>query len=229
MKGRGVYSLWNRCKGETVFLLGAGPSLLNFPLDWLLKKKTIVINGAIEIFPEPWIWLFVERAIAKIYGKELKSGKVRRLAVNRRFKWIEKFFKGKELYYLEWRKPLCAKFQKRGKIFWWNPEINYLPGHGSIATIGLSLACVLGARRVVMLGVDFSFGQKGEYYNEGIRRHKGPGRKSRALGAGLRSMKTGFKCGLWEQLDVFSICPYVAKKIPQIKAITPKEVLSFKR
>ena len=46
-----AFELWGRHAGETIYIIGTGPSQRLFPLDFLSDKITIGLNQAWKLLP----------------------------------------------------------------------------------------------------------------------------------------------------------------------------------
>lgn len=139
------------CKGQTLFLIGGGPSLKTMDLEPLKQHqdRVIVANNAYKIFPKAlvahhadfvwWEWnaLSFEETFNGKYRTTTGAGGT------------------KNCYSTEWcwlRKPKEEGLSK---------DVTAVHGMHAGHQI-LNIAYLLGAKRIVLLGYDFNFGPSGE-------------------------------------------------------------------
>jgi len=141
-----VIPLW---KGETVYIIGGGPSLKGFEWNKLRGKKTIALNKAIQFWPEAnavyWtdgrVWSWLKNDIIKFKGK--------------RFTLAPRSY------------PCEVTLLKRGKklgIEWSADSIAHGNNSGAAA---INLAIHLGAKRIILLGYDMGRHNKESHFHEG--------------------------------------------------------------
>lgn len=144
-----VTELYGKHKDQDIYIIGTGPSLRVFPLDYLKDKLTIGLNQA-------WRhghWTYMLTVHGELYLDWEKRQKTNKLKVGQKY-WIVSAFKP----------PLLAT---RHDSRWWvfasknslealdNPQF---PGclvvlHG-IQNTALHLAYHMGARNIFLIGVD---------------------------------------------------------------------------
>lgn len=136
---RGFDSLPRIWDGDTVFILGGGPSLRNFDFERLRGRQVIATNEAFLECPWARALCFVDINWWNKRGEEVK----------RRFRGM-----------LISRGPHRPRLQKDGVLccamktgLRWSTDPRMLAGSNS-GLVALNAACLMGAGRAVLLGFD---------------------------------------------------------------------------
>lgn len=147
--------------GETVFIVGGGPSLENFDLTGLAGRRVIAVNNAFKLLPEADIIFFADTRWWRWYGAEIPLDyKGRIVSV---CKMADKFRDPRIL-----RMGRDYRFDVRTK----NPNPVFLsddptalsgPDSGYMA---INLAYLFGATRIVLLGFDMGFSDGKAHWHE---------------------------------------------------------------
>lgn len=141
-----VEPIW---KGETVYIIGGGPSLSDFNWAGLIGKKTIAINKALLSYPNADILYWTD---SRVYG------------------WYkEEFDKFKGLKYTIRHHPSYTSdvkvLRKSSKFGLEDAKDGLCHGNNS-GYAAINLAYLLGAKRIVLLGYDMrNEGSKGHYHD----------------------------------------------------------------
>lgn len=142
-------------KGETVVVLGGGPTALGYG-DAPLKCPTIALNYAHRLYPEAEMTLVVKEYIYRDVSGERP---VRQIVAPR---------------YGTFSAPAAYEWYASADLsaFQTNPSNQLYSNVGTGAAPGIHLASVMGAKRIVLAGVDLGF--DGEtYYAAGYRAKHG--------------------------------------------------------
>lgn len=139
-----VEPIW---KGETVFIIGGGPSLKNFNWESLRTKKTIAINKAFYAYPHADILYFTDGRFYNWYKDDID------------------LFKGEKYTITPGSASVTAdvKILKRGQKLGLSKEKNMLSHGNNSGYAAINLAYLLGAKRIVLLGYDMT--------NDGTKSH----------------------------------------------------------
>jgi len=232
MKPKSAYSLHNKHKGKTVYIVAPGPSMQEFPLDRLAGKVSVAINSTIEVWDGYTYWFYADKRITKIYRRELATKEDWTVVMpQHQAVRIAPTFKGKELYEFHYQiqlKPYLLKNRKRKKPitpYWFDPERIFIPGRASVASNATSFAYLMGARKVILIGVDFCW--KDVYYTPGVVRNKGAAlsSKTKVLASGLNWYRSALK-RLWPDLKVFTVSKILSEHAPKIKCLSVEEALN---
>jgi hypothetical protein len=138
---------FERFKDEDIFIIGAGFSLAGFNFNLLKNRTTIVLNGMINIVPEPAYHLFADKGLANQFYRVPYTGRTHVVckpeAKNLLFQYKEFTNRDQVLIYEEQRTIDQVK-EDDAQLF-----IN-----NTVATGAVQLAWKLGARRIFLLGCD---------------------------------------------------------------------------
>ena len=162
-----VLDLQNTISGSTVLILGAGPSL-DTHLDWIVKNRErfyifsasriskrlleVGIEPDFVVAIDPYERLFESSREAYTFDKDTVL--ISQCSVSPRFlsQWPgRKFYVGGRL---PWRSELNSR------------DVSMKSGP-TVTNFAVSLACWMGARRVLLAGIDFCFSQAGIQYAKG--------------------------------------------------------------
>lgn len=225
VRAQSVYTLENFVPGGVVFVVAPGPSLDTFPKEVLSEYTTIAVNAACEII-SPTFALFQEGILCKKYYRVYTTEWVKRVVTTKARQFIERLLPtGHEIYTYQYLDLPCLRNAKKNvPLYWRNPEYRFLPGRNSISTNALSLACLMGASLVVLVGVDFHMGNEGEqYYANGVHINQGPRLRSRALRAGFAWASLAARKGVWNGPRIISTSPWLNLK--GIQRVSVKEAI----
>lgn len=141
-----VEPIW---KGETVYLIGGGPSLKNFEWNSLTGKKTIAINKAIKYYPKADVMYWTDGRIYTWYKKEIHE------------------FKGLKYTIRPMAYSVDVKILRRGKKFGFEPSLNTISHGNNSGYAAINLAIHLGAKKIVLLGYDMGMTSDGSHFHDG--------------------------------------------------------------
>lgn len=193
-------------KGETVYLIGGGPSLRSFPWERLRGKKTIAINKAIKFWPEADAMYWTDGRIWTWLEKEIKE------------------FKGTKFTIAPKPYPVDVHLLGRGIKYGFESAPNMLAHGNNSGYAAINLAIHLGAKRIVLLGYDMG--------NDGNVSHFHDGYPVNATGENI--YKNQFLPGFeilkgqlkGKDIQIFNACP--TSKLNTFKKITIEEALAFR-
>lgn len=197
-----VYELEGTLRGRGVFLVAPGPSLADFPSERLTGRLTVAVNSAVELIPEPWVWMYADKRFTYKYRVPLRKGQPPRILVAKHQLGVSRWWPGETVWYYEWQHPV-RHYEPKSTPWWRYPARNYLPGHCTVVTNALSFCELTKASPVILVGVDFAL-RGDQYYAPGIKYNKGPTGRDRALASGLRWLKAGLDKRLWPSLDIYT-------------------------
>jgi hypothetical protein len=203
VKVQSSYALEDSERGKVVFVVAPGVSFDAFPKEFMDDFTTIGVNSIAEIY-SPTYWLFQEGYFCKKYHQIYTSPWIRNVVTSwPRAAILQKVLPaGKGLYAYGFNKRSVFRavqddaFVNPEKPFWHDPDEAWLPGHNSVAANAMSLAVLMGAGLMVLVGVDLHWSKEG-YYADGIRRNSGPRDRTRALSASRAWMGKAAKKGVW--------------------------------
>lgn len=141
-----VIPLW---KGETVYIIGGGPSLKGFNWNLLRGKKTIALNKAIQFWPEADVVYWTDGRVWTWHKEDIIK------------------FKGKRYTLAPRSYPCDVSVLKRGKKFgieWSTDSIAHGNNSGAAA---INLAIHLGASKIILLGYDMGRLNKESHFHNG--------------------------------------------------------------
>lgn len=210
---------------KTVYIVGSGPSLDEFPIKELEDRLTICLNDTGGQVPCSF-WLYGDPKFArwkasKVLRQDLEY--VPRNIVmnvkhvqflNRRFDVLDNF---PTTYWFTNEKKRCENPEEEHQS--WMDYRGLLPGRWTIATVAMSLATKLGARRIVLLGVDM--GPVDDAFYSGKVDSRAPNKQRDYMGQWRKWMQYGFRQGLWPAL-VQTPSPYFAENCPGTPVQTVK-------
>jgi hypothetical protein len=141
-----VDPIWS---GETVYIIGGGPSLAGFNWKGLEGKKTIAINKALITYPNADVVYWTDSRVYRWYTQEIN-----------RFKGLKYTIKGNAGYAPD------VKVLKRGVKFGLEEARDRLAHGNNSGYAAINLAYLLGAKRIILLGYDMkNDGIKGHYHD----------------------------------------------------------------
>jgi hypothetical protein len=141
-----VEPIWS---GETVYIIGGGPSLIGFNWNILAGKKTIAINKAVLTYPTADVLYWTDSRVYGWYKKEIDS------------------FRGLK-YSIRYHSSYLADINvlKKGDKFGLNESKDALCHGNNSGYAAINLAYLLGAKRIILLGYDMhNDGKRGHYHD----------------------------------------------------------------
>jgi len=217
---KSVYDLYGMAKGKVVYVLAPGPSFEDFPKDVLSGFTTIGMNGLLEIY-WPTYWIFQEGIFVKRYMDLYRYGNTHNIVTTLvRSEFMRQFLpEGKTIYEYFARDLSVLKMDKdTGHVpYWYWPEEKFLPGRSSIASNALSLAVLMRAELIVLVGIDFKM-REAQYYANGIVKNSGPRLKEKALSAGKAWFYLASMARVWKGPKI--ITTSVTLNAKNIKKVT---------
>ncbi|TET36705.1 MAG: hypothetical protein E3J72_08080 [Planctomycetota bacterium] len=191
----------DRHKGETIFILGCGPSIANADLSLLDRRISIGVNAILHAY-DPTYLIWLDNATVKTCGEMLErsfavkfcADRVRTVIPATRFR----------RYVPKNGEPILSESFDKG-LYWSRTSV--FPA--------INLAVLFGAKRIVLLGVDLLdashfYGRSGagkQFLNRGriledFRRLAGYAKKRRLkiINASPRSAVTGFPTRTLEEI-----------------------------
>jgi len=141
-----VNEIWT---GETVYLIGGGPSLKNFEWNSLHGKKTIAINKAITFYPNADAVYWTDGRVYTWFEKEINK------------------FKGLKYTIRANKYPSDVTILKRGKKFGLETNKDILSHGNNSGYAAINLAIHLGAKRIVLLGYDMGSSGASTHFHDG--------------------------------------------------------------
>lgn len=135
--------------GETVYLIGGGPSLKNFKWNSLTGKKTIAINKAIKFYPNADAMYWTDGRIYAWHKEEIHE------------------FKGLKYTIRAMPYSTDVKILRRGKKFGFEPSPNTISHGNNSGYAAINLAIHLGAKKIVLLGYDMGMTAEGTHFHDG--------------------------------------------------------------
>lgn len=198
-----VEPIWN---GETVYIIGGGPSLKNFEWNKLKGKKTIAINRAIEFYPNADAMYWTDGRVWGWYQNEIKN-----------YKGLKFTLRGKNY-------DTDVKVLKRGRKFGLETARDTLAHGNNSGYAAINLAIHLGAKRIILLGYDMGNNGKSSHFHDGYPVNSTSEKiyKDQFL-PGFDFLKDAIK-GMG--IQIFNACP--TSKLNTFKKITIEESLSFR-
>jgi hypothetical protein len=160
--------LYKRHVGQDIYIVGTGPTLRLFPLDFLKDKITIGLNQAYHHL-HPTYALTIHPYLIPIQRAQWRS------------KWLTKIKQSDP----SWDNHTSQQNDKFFYIFknsiptnwdWLNPSLrpeNSLYVGCGIHTGAMHLACLMGAKTIFLIGCDFgSIGNQHHAHNQHIEPHQ---------------------------------------------------------
>lgn len=200
---KNIEPIWN---GETVYLIGGGPSLRSFQWERLRGKKTIAINKAVKFWPEADAMYWTDGRIWTWIKEEIKS------------------FKGMKFTIAPQAYPDDVHLLGRGMKYGLETSLNMLAHGNNSGYAAINLAIHLGAKRIILLGYDMGNDGKVSHFHEGY--------PVNATGENIykNQFLPGFEILKGElmsrNIQIFNACP--TSKLNAFKKITIEEALAFR-
>ena len=190
-------------KGETIFIIGGGPSLQNFDFSKLENKISIVINKAILYVPFAQVMYWTDSRVYDWYQKEIDA------------------FKG--LKVTNKPRPIASgviNLLDTGKM-----GLELLPNglrHGNNSGYAaINLAYHLGAKKIVLLGFDMQMQNNNNHWHDGYKlATPKPGLYKNTMIPNFETLVEPLKAA---GVEVYNACPSSAlecfTKIPLTQAL----------
>ena len=194
-------------QGETVYLIGGGPSLKGFEWNRLKGKKTIAINKAIEFWPQADAMYWTD---GRIYS------------------WLkEKIHNFKGLKFTVRAMPYEDKtihILRKGQKFGLETARDTLAHGNNSGYAAINLAIHLGAKRIVLLGYDMGNNGKNSHFHDGYPVNAtGENIYKDQFLPGFNVIKELLK---GKDIQIFNACP--TSKLNAFKKITIDEALALR-
>ena len=145
-----VNPIWN---GDTVYLIGGGPSLSNFNWSSLNGKKTIAINKAILHYPQADVMYWTDGRVYTWYKDDIDN-----------YEGLKYTIRGGKHYNDSKSK---VHVLKRGNKFGLEKAKDTLAHGNNSGYAAINLAVHLGAKKIVLLGYDMGSNGKLSHFHNG--------------------------------------------------------------
>jgi hypothetical protein len=142
-----VEPIW---KGETVYVIGGGPSLIDFNWNSLIGKRTIVINKSILSYPGADVVYWTDSRVYGWYKNEINE-----------FKGLKITIRNHASYSAD------IKVLKKGCKFGLEESKDSLCHGNNSGYAAINLAYLLGAKQIILLGYDMKNDGKQSHYHDG--------------------------------------------------------------
>jgi hypothetical protein len=137
-------------EGETIYIIGGGPSLKNFDFRQLRGARTIAINKAILFHPGADVLYWTDIRFYTWYKNEIDN-----------YKGLKFTIKGGSQYTND------IKVLKKGKAYGLETDNQTLAHGNNSGYAAINLAYHLGARRVILLGFDMASDGVDSHFHDG--------------------------------------------------------------
>ena len=138
---------------DTIYIVAGGPSLIGYNFNLLRNKRVIAVNRAFERLPNAEVVYFSDKRffVDFGFGPAVMAHKGRKITVSKLV------HEGVENYKLTGSSGL-------------EENNGYLRGGNNGAYAAINLAYQLGAKKIIILGLDMKFGENGEtHYHDGYK------------------------------------------------------------
>ena len=198
-----VNEIWT---GETIYLIGGGPSLKNFKWNSLQGKKTIAINKAIKFYNNADVMYWTDGRVYTWFEKEINE------------------FKGLKYTIRARSYPSNVTILKKGKKYGLELAKDTLSHGNNSGYAAINLAIHLGAKRIVLLGYDMGRTNEGSHFHDGYPVNATADKiyKEQFL-PGFSILKNELK---GKGIQIFNACP--TSNLKAFPRITIEEALSFR-
>jgi len=197
----------SKFEGETVYIIGGGPSLKNFDFRQLAGSKTIAINKAIFFHTQADVLYWTDVRFYTWYKNEIDNYKGLKFALKAGGQYTNDI-----------------KVLKKGKAYGLETDRQTLAHGNNSGYAAINLAYHLGAKRIILLGFDMASNGRDSHFHDGY--------PTRAAGNKMFQDKflPGFK-QLATELDgsgitILNASPY--SKLTVFPKITLEQALSFR-
>lgn len=199
-----VKPIW---KGETVYLIGGGPSLKGFKWNRLKGKRTIAINKAIEFWPSADAMYWTDGRVWTWLEKKIRDFKGLKFTIAPRGNY-----------------PSDIHVLRRGVKFGLETATDALAHGNNSGCAAINLAVHLGAKRIILLGYDMG--------NDGVTSHFHDGYPVPSTSPNI--YKKQFLPAFdiidhhlkGKDIQILNACP--TSKLNTFKKITIEEALAFR-
>ena len=193
-------------QGQTVYLIGGGPSLKGFEWNRLNGKKTIAINKALKFYPNADAVYWTDGRVYTWFEKEINN-----------FKGLKYTIRPKA-YSTE------VNLLRRGKKFGLETANDRLAHGNNSGYAAINLAIHLGAKRIILLGYDMGSTSEGSHFHDGYPVNATSAKiyKDQFL-PGFDILKNEIK---GKKIQIFNACP--TSNLKAFPIITIEEALSFR-
>jgi hypothetical protein len=135
--------------GETVFIIGGGPSLMDFNWNALYGKKTIAINKSLLSFPQANILYWTDSRVYSWMKNEIDNFKGPKYTIRDHPSYVGDI-----------------KILRRGNKFGLEESKDTLSHGNNSGYAAINLAYHLGAKRIILLGYDMgNDGRRGHHHD----------------------------------------------------------------
>lgn len=149
IKNKNVFKIEPIWAGETVYIIGGGPSLINFDWTRLGGKKTIAINKSILSYPNANILYWTDSRVYGWYKTEIDK-----------FKGLKITIRDHVTY------PDDVKILRKSSKFGLEESRDSLCHGNNSGYAAINLAYHLGVKKIVLLGYDMkNNGTQGHYHD----------------------------------------------------------------
>lgn len=141
-----IAELYNKHEGQDIYIVGTGPSMRVFPLDFLQNKITIGLNQAWRYRPLTYS-ITVHPELLKLYNKTRARNPTQ---------WIVK--KKQPMGHLKYDDLDYYVFiteQNNYELFYTPKEHTLFIGHG-VQQTAMHMALLMGAKNIFLVGVDMT-------------------------------------------------------------------------
>ena len=142
-----VKPLW---LGETVYIIGGGPSLKGFNWQQLNTKKTIAINRAVQFYPNADAVYWTDARVYMWYKKDIDKFKGLKFTVKAASNYAGK-----------------VNVLKKGVKFGLEAKRDSLAHGNNSGYAAINLAVHLGAKRIILLGYDMGNEGSNSHFHDG--------------------------------------------------------------
>jgi hypothetical protein len=135
--------------GETVYIIGGGPSLIDFDWSKLSGKKTIAVNKSILSYPNADVMYWTDSRVYGWYKNEIDK-----------FKGLKYSIRHNVTYTSD------VKVLRKGNKFGLEDSKDAICHGNNSGYAAINLAYLLGAKRIILLGYDMrNDGKRGHYHD----------------------------------------------------------------
>lgn len=156
----------NKHRGERIFIVGSGKSLINTPLDLIKHELSFGLNNIAKIYDDTkWRPSYYLLATAYIADPQYKVGVMQSIDLGipcficeKLRSMLPEFDQFDHLYFFDCLHTTIEKPEPQYK--WWNPanlDQGFLSNFGQ-STFSVSQICAyMGARQIILLGCDMDY------------------------------------------------------------------------
>ena len=137
-------------EGETIYIIGGGPSLKNFDFRSLAGSRTIAVNKAMFFYPNADVLYWTDSRFYTWYKNDIDN-----------FKSLKFTIKAGSQYNTD------VKILKKGKAHGLEKDPQILAHGFNSGYAAINLAYHLGAKRIILLGFDMSMSGLESHFHDG--------------------------------------------------------------